>query len=68
MKIFNAAQAKYGIAEILNTVTRKEESEPCYIFSGNRKAVVISLDEYEILKEASSEHRALVHKHTIKGQ
>lgn len=50
MKIFNAAQAKYGIAEILNTVT-SGEPEPCYIFSGNRKAVVISLDEYEKLKK-----------------
>ena len=44
MKTFNAEQARNSMAEILNTVTRKDKPEPCYIFSGTRKAVVISLD------------------------
>lgn len=50
MKTFNAEQARNSMAEILNTVTRKDKPEPCYIFSGTRKAVVISLDEYVGLK------------------
>lgn len=64
MKIFNSEQARNSIAEILNTVT-SDEPEPCYIFSCKRKAVVISLDEYERLKDSDNEHRALIHKSSI---
>lgn len=56
MKTFNAEQARNSMAEILNTVTRKDKPEPCYIFSGSRKAVVISLDEYLKLNNKESEN------------